>query len=137
VGTTALDRHDTANGAHAIQTDPSNQFAFVPHIARLNDNVLEPPRDNPGPNFIAQFRFDPQTGRLTANSPFRVEQTARLGPRHYRFHSTLDVVYFSNEQGCSVTSYRLDRTTGTLSAARRSRRFPPGTLPATRVPRST
>jgi 6-phosphogluconolactonase len=42
VGAPALDRQDTANGAHAIQTDPSNQFAFVPHIARLNDNVLEP-----------------------------------------------------------------------------------------------
>ena len=34
----------TATGAHAIATDPSNRFAFVPHIARLNDNVLEPPK---------------------------------------------------------------------------------------------
>ena len=31
-------------GAHAIQTDPSNKYAFVPHIARLFDNVLEPPK---------------------------------------------------------------------------------------------
>ena len=38
----------TAVGAHAIQTDPSNRFAFVPHIARLNDNVLEPPRERAG-----------------------------------------------------------------------------------------
>jgi 6-phosphogluconolactonase len=43
VGAPALDRLATATGAHAIQTDPSNRFAFVPHIARLNDNVLEPP----------------------------------------------------------------------------------------------
>src|SRR5438876_4045082 len=92
VGAPALDRQDTANGAHAIQTDPSNQFAFVPHIARLNDNVLEPPRENLGPNFIAQFRFDPQTGRLAPNRPFRVEQADRLGPRHYCFHPTLDLV---------------------------------------------
>ena len=42
VGASAVDRKDTANGAHAIQTDRSNRFAFVPHIARLNDNVLEP-----------------------------------------------------------------------------------------------
>jgi 6-phosphogluconolactonase len=116
VGAGELDRHDTANGAHAIATDPSNQFAFVPHIARLNDNVLEPPKDNPGPNFIAQFRFDQSTGRLTPNSPFRVEQTELLGPRHYCFHPTLDNVYFSNEQGCSVTLYRLNRMTGTISA---------------------
>ena len=126
VGAPALDRQDTANGAHAIQTDPSNRFAFVPHIARLNDNVLEPPRDNPGPNFIAQFRFDAQTGRLSANSPFRVEPTERLGPRHYCFHPALDLVYFSNEQGCSVTLYRLDRATGALSAAQTITTLPAG-----------
>jgi 6-phosphogluconolactonase len=39
----------TAVGAHAIQTDPSNRFAFVSHIARVNDNVLEPPKNTPGP----------------------------------------------------------------------------------------
>src|SRR5262249_50252286 len=94
----------------------SNRFAFVPHIARLNDNVLEPPKDNPGPNVIMQFRFDAQTGNLTPNSPLRVEQAERVGPRHYCFHPTQNVVYFSNEQGCSVTGYRLDSTTGTLSA---------------------
>src|SRR5947208_1519473 len=98
VSAPALDRQDTANGAHAIQTDPSNRFAFVPHIARLNDNVLEPPRDNPGPNFILQFKFDPDTGRLSPNSTFRVEPTERLGPRHYCFHPTQNLVYFSNEQ---------------------------------------
>ena len=104
VGAPAVDRKETASGAHAIQTDRSNRFAFVPHIARLNDNVLEPPRDNPGPNVIFQFRFDAQTGRLTPNSPSRLELTDRLGPRHLCFHPTLDVVYFSNEQGCSVSS---------------------------------
>src|SRR6201997_1987131 len=116
----------TATGAHAIATDPSNRFAFVPHIARLQDNVLEPPKDNPGPNVIMQFRFDAQTGRLTPNSPFRVEQTERLGPRHYCFHPPQDVVYFSNEQGCSVTAYRLDRATGVLSAVQTISTLPGG-----------
>ena len=125
VGAPAIDRQETANGAHAIATDPSNRFAFVPHIARLNDNVLEPPRDNPGPNFIAQFRFDVQSGRLAANTPFRVVPAGRDGPRHYCFHPSLDIVYFSNEQGCSVTAYRLDRAAGTLSAVQTV-----GTLPA-------
>src|SRR6516164_8709748 len=116
VGAPLLDRQDTANGAHAIATDPSNRFAFVPHIARLNDNVLEPPRENPGPNMILQFKFDSDTGRLSPNSTFRVEPTERLGPRHYCFHPTQDLVYFSNEQGCSVTAYRLNHATGILSA---------------------
>src|ERR1051325_450339 len=37
-GNAASDKHETATGAHAISTDPSNQFAFVPHIARIQDN---------------------------------------------------------------------------------------------------
>jgi 6-phosphogluconolactonase len=126
VGAPAIDRKDTANGAHAIQTDRSNRFAFVPHIARLNDNVMEPPRDNPGPNAIFQFRFDAQTGRLTPNSPSQVAPGERLGPRHLYFHPALDLVYFSNEQGCSVTSYRLDPATGTLSTAQTITTLPNG-----------
>jgi 6-phosphogluconolactonase len=126
VGAPSLGWLATAIGAHAIATDPSNRFAFVPHIARLNDNVLEPPKENPGPNMILQFHFDAQTGRLTANSPFRVEPKERLGPRHYCFHPTLDLVYFSNEQGCSVTAYRLDDATGTLSAVQTVTTLPDG-----------
>jgi 6-phosphogluconolactonase len=116
VGSPAVARHDTAIGAHAIAADPSNRFAFVPHIARIQDNVLEPPKNNPGPNVILQFRFDAGSGRLSPNAPDRVGQAELVGPRHYIHHPNLDVVYFSNEQGCSVTAYRLDRTSGTLSA---------------------
>src|SRR6516164_2961348 len=126
VGVPSLGWLATAVGAHAIATDPSNRFAFVPHIARVNDNVLEPPKENPGPNMILQFRFDAQTGRLTANSPFRVEPADRVGPRHYCFHPTLDLVYFSNEQGCSVTAYRLNTATGTLSAVQTVTTLPDG-----------
>src|SRR6516165_1467475 len=126
VGAPPLDRHETATGAHAIATDPSNRFAFVPHIARLNDNVLEPPKNNPGPNVIMQFRFDQNTGRLTPNAPSRIEQADLVGPRHYCFHPTRDFVYFSNEQGCSVSAYRLDNATGTLSAVQTITTLPAG-----------
>jgi 6-phosphogluconolactonase (cycloisomerase 2 family) len=126
VGAPSLDRQTTANGAHAISTDPSNRYAFVPHIARLNDNVLEPPKDNPGPNVISQFRFDAQTGRLSPNTPLRVEPAERLGPRHYCFHPTRDIAYFSNEQGCSVTAYRLDPATGALAAVHTISTLPEG-----------
>ena len=116
VGDPPIEWLATAAGAHAIYTDPSNKFAFVPHIARLNDNVLEPVREEYGANAIFQFRFDENTGRLTPNSPARVEPEEHFGPRHYCFHPTQDILYFSNEQGCSVTGYRLDTSTGTLSA---------------------
>jgi 6-phosphogluconolactonase len=126
VGAQPINRHETAIGAHAISTDPSNRFSFVPHIARIQDNVLEPPRDNPGPNLIMQFRFDADSGHLTPNSPFRVEPTDRPGPRHYCHHPSLDIVYFSNEQGCSVTAYRLDRATGSLSTVQTITTLPQG-----------
>jgi len=126
VGAPAIDRQDTANGAHAIATDRSNRFAFVPHIARIQDNVLEPPKNDPGPNFIAQFRFDPETGRLTQNSPFRVAQADMVGPRHYCFHPRLDLVYFSEEQGCGVSVYRLDPAAGTLAPVQRVGSLPNG-----------
>src|SRR5262245_43321025 len=58
----ALERQNTAPGAHAILTDPSNRLAFVPHIARQNDNRLAPPKNIPGPKFIAQSRSDAATG---------------------------------------------------------------------------
>jgi 6-phosphogluconolactonase len=126
VGAPPCDTLATAMGAHAIQTDPSNQFAFVPHIARFNDNVLEPLRESTGPNMIVQLKFDAQSGRLTPKTPLRVEPTTRLGPRHYCFHPTLPVVYFSNEQGCSVTAYRLDPATGTLAALQTLTTLPEG-----------
>jgi 6-phosphogluconolactonase len=99
---------DTAIGAHSMLTDRTNRFAYVPHIARISDNVLEPPQNNPGPNVIYQFKFDESNGQLTANDPPTVPQNGDLGPRHYCFHPSVDVVYFSNEQGCSVSAYDID-----------------------------
>ena len=126
VGEPPIEWLETAPGAHAMQTDRSNKFAFVPHIARLNDNVMEPLKESFGPNTIYQFKFDENTGRLTPNSPLRVEPEERLGPRHFCFHPTQDIVYFSDEQGCSVTGYRLDPSLGTLSAFQTITTLPDG-----------
>ena len=109
-----VERRETARGAHCFQTDPTNRFAFVPHIA------------GKGPNEIWQFRFDENTGRLTPNSPAKVSPPDPVGPRHYCFHPAKDVVYFSNEQGCSVTAYAFDRTRGTLSAMQTVSTLPSG-----------
>ena len=48
-----------------------------------------------------------------------------IGPRHFTFHPTLDVVYFSNEQGCSVSAYRMDDA-GRLSAMQTVSTLPEG-----------
>jgi 6-phosphogluconolactonase len=106
---------ETDIGAHSINVDRSNRYAYVPHIARIQDNVLGPPPEDLGPNVIYQFKFDQDSGRLTPNTPLKLEPDGFLGPRHYCYHPSLDIVYFSNEQGCSVSSYRLDSVLGTLS----------------------
>ena len=113
-GTPPTEWLETASGAHAMQTDPSNRFAFVPHIA------------NRGPNAIYQFRFDENTGRLTPNSPAILSPEEYLGPRHFCFHPNKDVVYFSNEQACSVTAYRMDPFEGTLTAFQTVSTLPDG-----------
>ena len=125
VGAASQDWLATATGAHAIATDRSNRFAYVPHISRIQDNVLEPPKNIPGPNMILQFRFDAETGRLSANAPPQVTQPDLVGPRHYCFHPSLDLAYFSNEQGCSVTSYRINPD-GTLAPLQTISTLPAG-----------
>ena len=105
----------TAKGAHSMQTDASNRFAFVPHIS-----------GGTGPNAIFQFRFDAETGRITPNSPARVEMDGELGPRHFCFHPNKDILYFSDEQGCSVTGYNFDAENGTLSAFQTISTLPEG-----------
>lgn len=104
----------TAHGAHAILTDRSNRFAYVPHIA------------NRGPNRIHQFRFDERTGRLTPNDPPFHGPAEYLGPRALAFHPTLDVVYFSDEQGSSVTAYGIHPDRGTLAPLQTISTLPDG-----------
>jgi len=106
---------DTAIGAHCLQTDPSNRFAYLPHIA-----------GGKGPNAIYQYLFDENTGKLTPNDPATVNPTEELGPRHYCFHPNKDILYFSDEQGCSVTGYNLDSGKGTLEAFQTISTLPEG-----------
>ncbi|MCH8184642.1 MAG: lactonase family protein [Chloroflexi bacterium] len=116
VGSPPIEWIDTAPGAHSMQTDRSNSFAFLPHIGGRT-----------GPNLILQFRFDGNSGRLTPNSLPRVSPPVDgEGPRHFCFHPTRDILYFSNEQGCSVTGYNLDSSAGTLSVFQTVSTLPDG-----------
>ena len=112
VGSEPIEWLSTAEHAHSIQTDPSNSFAFVPHTAP--------------PNAIFQFQFDANTGALKPNSVARVVPEERVGPRHFCFHPTKEVVYVVNEQGSSVTAYRFDPPVGTLSPSQTVSTLPDG-----------
>jgi 6-phosphogluconolactonase len=86
--------------AHCVYADRSNQFLYVPHTMPANT--------------IYQFTFDETIGKITPNDPAKVDPPLGEGPRHFEFHPTLDFVYFSNENGSSVTVYDLDAETGGL-----------------------
>jgi 6-phosphogluconolactonase len=90
---------ETASNAHAIQTDPTNHYVFVP--CRTGETIL-------------QFKFNSDNGVLTPNTPDRMLTPTKTGPRHLAFHKSLNIVYFANEFGSTVTTYRLNPE-GTLS----------------------
>ena len=117
VGGEATEWLETGSGAHCFQTDPSNRYAFLPHIDNGSGGIARLPVERQNAvNAIYQYKFDAASGRLTPNDPLVVPQGDNIGPRHYRFHPTKDLVYVSNEQGGSVTVYALDTAQGTLTA---------------------
>ena len=127
VGGEAIEWLATNSGAHCFQTDPSNRFGYVPHIADASGGLARLPEGRQsGANAIFQFRFDEETGRLTPNDPPRVGPAEPFGPRHYCFHPTKNLVYVNNEQGSSVTVYALDRERGTLAAGQTVSTLPEG-----------
>ena len=102
----------TAIKAHFIQTDRSNTYAFVPHVGESNA--------------IFQFHFDSDSGLLTPNAIPSVSPPDGVGPRHMEFHPELDMVYVSNEQGSSISTYKFDPATGTLSLSQTLSTLPEG-----------
>ena len=90
----------TARNAHAIITDKTNRFAFVPHL---------------GTDQVFQFQFDEKSGRLTANTPPVLQLKAGTGPRHLITSPDNRFVYLLNELTATVTTLALDSKAGTLS----------------------
>ncbi len=107
---------ETGKKAHWIQTDPANQFAFVPHAGELNK--------------IELLRFDAVSGALTHNSPPHVTAGPGEGPRHMQFHPNGRWVYCINELAKSVALWDFDPATGTLKTRQAASTVPPDWDPA-------
>jgi 6-phosphogluconolactonase len=95
----ALQLIPTARNAHAIRTDNSNRFVFVPHL---------------GTDQIFQFIFDANTGKLTANTPPVLQLKQGSGPRHLITSADNRFVYLLNELTATVSTLALDAQTGLL-----------------------
>jgi 6-phosphogluconolactonase len=83
----------TGKHAHAVLTDPSNRFLFVPCL---------------GDDRILQFRFDAANGEITTNDPPWIDTRSGSGPRHLVFHPDRRFAFGINELDGTVNSYRLE-----------------------------
>jgi 6-phosphogluconolactonase len=110
----------TARNAHSIRIDNTNRYVFAPHL---------------GTDQIFQFMFDPQTGRLTANTPPVVQMKPGTGPRHLIVSSDNRFVYVLNELTGVVTTLSLDANTGLLSEQSSASALPPDSKLAPGMPR--
>jgi 6-phosphogluconolactonase len=110
----------TARNAHAIITDKSNRYVFVPHL---------------GTDQIFQFRLDATTGALTANTPPLVQMKAMTGPRHIIMSPDNRFAYLLNELVGTVTTLSLDAQTGRLTEVSTASALPADTKLVPGAPR--
>jgi 6-phosphogluconolactonase len=74
---------------------------------------------------ILQYAYDGNTGKVTPLKPKEAKPPLGSGPRHMAYHPTLPMVYFSNEQGIGLSSYRREAN-GQLKVEQDISILPPG-----------
>ncbi|MDI9221563.1 beta-propeller fold lactonase family protein [Pantoea sp. EA-12] len=96
----------TGKRAHSIQTDPSNQYLFVPLL---------------GADQLLQYRFDSATGKVTPNTPafINIQHEAATGPRHFAFAPAVDAkgeqnMYLLTEMAGNISRLTLNQD-GTMT----------------------
>ena len=110
----------TARNAHAIVTDKTGRWVFVPHL---------------GTDQIFQFRLDAKTGKLSANTPPTVQIKAGAGPRHIIISADNRFAYLLNELTAVVTTLSLDAKTGLLTEVSSASALPADTKLVPGAPR--
>lgn len=108
----------TARNAHAIITDRTNRFVFVPHL---------------GTDQVFQFQFDEKSGRLTANTPPVLQLKAGTGPRHLITSPDNRFVYLLNELTATVSTLSLEN--GILKEVSSASALPPDSKLGPGMPR--
>jgi 6-phosphogluconolactonase len=105
--------HERQEGPHAhwIETTPDNRFAIAVDL---------------GLDELLVYRFDEQTGSLTANNPPYAKLDPGAGPRHLAFHPNGKFAYVVNELQSSITAFTYDASRGALHALKTVSTLPEG-----------
>ncbi|EIC86685.1 lactonase family protein [Serratia sp. M24T3] len=109
-GSFAISDHNGPH-AHMIATAPGGKFVFSTDL---------------GLDRIYQWKLNPADGQLVANDPpFINASSAGAGPRHFVFHPNGNIVFLVNEEASILTSYRFDKSKGTLTQLQSLSTLPP------------
>lgn len=109
-GSFAFSGHDRTH-AHMIEADPAGRFVL--HVDLALDQILV-------------WKFDAETGKLTANDPPSVSLPPGDGPRHFDFHPNGRWLYSIQEEASTVVLFDYDAATGRLTARQTISTLPPG-----------
>ncbi len=97
--------------AHCILLPPDGKNVYIPYVK--------------GNLALLQYAYDGKTGKVTELEPKDAKPPHGTGPRHMAYHPTLPMVYFSNEQGIGLSSYRREAN-GQLKVEQDINILPPG-----------
>jgi 6-phosphogluconolactonase len=109
-GSFAFSGHDRTH-AHMIQADPAGRYVL--HVDLGLDQI-----------FV--WKFDAQTGVLTANDPPSVSLPPGDGPRHFHFDPSGRWLYSIQEEGSTIVLFDYDDQTGRLTSRQTISTLPPG-----------
>ena len=87
--------------AHCIIPDPANKFVLVADL---------------GLDRVFVYAFDAKTGVLATTRAAEGATAPGAGPRHLAFHPNGRVLYVTNELNSTITPFRYDRASGSLTA---------------------
>jgi 6-phosphogluconolactonase len=85
--------------AHSVTLDPSNRYIYAADL---------------GLDKIMIYQLDASAGKLHPNDPPFAVTKPGSGPRHFCFHPDGGLAFLINELGNTVTSYRYERSNGSL-----------------------
>lgn len=108
-GSFAISGHDAPH-AHMILPDPQNQFVLATDL---------------GQDRIYSYRWNSDTGKLSANAPFAVLPSGD-GPRHFAFHPNGRWLFSIQEESSTVVLFDYDSHTGALAAKQTVSTLPSG-----------
>jgi 6-phosphogluconolactonase len=110
VGSSLNKERQAGPHAHWIQTTADNRFAIAVDL---------------GLDQLLVYRFNPNTGSLTPNTPPNAKLEPGSGPRHLSFHPNGKFAYVINELQSTITTFSYQASQGVLHRLNTVSTLPP------------